>query len=108
MPSFIRCRNSSFETSSGVLYCVLKIPHCRRSSVTNCNSRLPGGVLLYNYTEASNPTAGLSPWRRKCQDLQVEHMNMRVIDCLDCNYLMEEGPAHRLIVVLRPLGTDQG
>ena len=35
-------------------------------------------------------------------------MNMRVIDCIDCYIIMEEGPAHRLIVVLHSLGADQG
>jgi len=44
----------------------------------------------------------------KCQVLQAEHMNMRIIECIDCYVLMEEGPAHRLIVVLHPLGADQG
>jgi hypothetical protein len=43
-----------------------------------------------------------------CQDLQAEHMNMRIIDCIDNYDIMEGGPAHRLIIVLRPLGTDQG
>jgi hypothetical protein len=43
-----------------------------------------------------------------CQDLQAEHMDMRVNDCINCYVLMEGGPAHRLIVVLSPLGTDQG
>ena len=33
---------------------------------------------------------------------------MRVIDCIDYDYLMEGGPAHRLIVVLHPLGREQG
>jgi len=33
---------------------------------------------------------------------------MRVIDCIDYNCLMEGGPAYRLIIMLRPLGTDQG
>jgi len=33
---------------------------------------------------------------------------MRVIDCIDFYVLMEEGPAHRLIVVLHPLSADQG
>jgi hypothetical protein len=42
------------------------------------------------------------------QDLQAEHINMRVIDCINYSHLMEEGPAHRLIIVLRPLGTGQG
>jgi hypothetical protein len=26
-----------------------------------------------------------------CQDLQAEHMNMRIIDCIDNSYLMEGG-----------------
>jgi len=43
-----------------------------------------------------------------CQDLQAEHMNMRIMDCINCYVLMEEGPAHRLIAVLHPLGADQG
>jgi hypothetical protein len=44
-----------------------------------------------------------------CQDLQAEHIEHEVlIDCIDYSLLMEEGPAHRLIVVLRPLGKDQG
>ena len=33
---------------------------------------------------------------------------MRIIDCIDCYILIEEGPAHRLIVVLHPLGADRG
>jgi len=44
----------------------------------------------------------------KYQDLQAEHMNMRIIDCIDCYILMEEGPARRLIIVLHPLSADQG
>jgi len=43
-----------------------------------------------------------------CSDLQAEHMNMRIIDCIDFCVLIEEGPAHRLIVMLHPLGADQG
>jgi len=35
-------------------------------------------------------------------------MSMRIIDCIDFYILMEEGPAHRLIIVLHPLGADQG
>ena len=42
------------------------------------------------------------------QDLQAEHITMRVIDCINYCYLMEGGPAHRLIKVLRPLSADQG
>ena len=41
-----------------------------------------------------------------CQDLQAEHMNMRIIDCIHCYVLMEEGPGHRLIVVLHLLVAD--
>jgi len=33
-------------------------------------------------------------------------MNMRIIDCIGCYILMEEGPAYRLIVVLHPLDAD--
>jgi len=33
---------------------------------------------------------------------------MRVIDCIDNYCLMEEGPAHRFIIVLHLLGADQG
>jgi hypothetical protein len=32
-----------------------------------------------------------------CQYLQAEHMDMRVIDCIDCSLFMEVGPAHSLI-----------
>jgi len=35
-------------------------------------------------------------------------MNMRVIDCIDSIALMEEGLAHRLIIVSHPLSRDQG
>ena len=35
-------------------------------------------------------------------------MNMRVIDYIDNYYLIEGGPAHRLIIVVRSLGADQG
>jgi len=36
-------------------------------------------------------------------------MNMRVIDCIDyCIAIVDVGPAHDLIIVLRHLGTDQG
>jgi len=31
---------------------------------------------------------------------------MRIIDCIDFYILMEEGPAHRLIIVLHPLGVQ--
>jgi hypothetical protein len=38
-----------------------------------------------------------------CQDLQAEHMNMRVIDCINDYYaIMEVGPAHSLIPGARP------
>ena len=33
---------------------------------------------------------------------------MRIIECVNFYLLIEEGPAHRLIVVLHPLGADQG
>jgi len=45
---------------------------------------------------------------KKCRVLQAEHMDMMVIDCIHCYVLIEEGPAHRLIVVLHPLSADQG
>jgi len=32
---------------------------------------------------------------------------MRVVVCINFYVLMEEGPAHRLIVVLHPLSVDQ-
>jgi len=35
-------------------------------------------------------------------------MNMRIIECIDNYIVIEGGPAHRLIIVLRPLGSDQG
>ena len=35
-------------------------------------------------------------------------MNMRVISCIDYYVLIEERPAHRLIIVLHLLGADQG
>jgi len=35
-------------------------------------------------------------------------MNIRIIDCIDSVSLMEEGPAHRLIIAFHPLGADQG
>jgi len=35
-------------------------------------------------------------------------MNIRIIDCIDSIALMEEGPAHRFIIVLHLLGADQG
>jgi len=31
---------------------------------------------------------------------------MKIIDCIDFYILIEEGPAHRLIIVLHPLGAD--
>jgi len=40
------------------------------------------------------------------QVLQAEHMNMRIIERIYFYVLMEEGPAHRLIVVLHPLSAD--
>jgi len=46
----------------------------------------------------------VQPQYWKCQGLQAEHMNMRIIECIDCSVLMEEGLAYRLIVVLCPLG----
>jgi len=33
---------------------------------------------------------------------------MGIVDCIDSYYLIEGGPAHRLIIVLRPLSADQG
>jgi len=33
---------------------------------------------------------------------------MRIIDCIDFYVLMEEEPAHRLIIVLHLLGADRG
>ena len=33
-------------------------------------------------------------------------MNMRIIECIDFYVLIEEGSAHRLIIVLHPLGAD--
>ena len=33
---------------------------------------------------------------------------MRIIDSIDSIALMEEGPAHRLIIVFHPLSADQG
>ena len=35
-------------------------------------------------------------------------MNMRIIDYIDSIALMEEGQAHRLIMVFHPLGAGQG
>jgi hypothetical protein len=41
--------------------------------------------------------------------VQAEHMNMRVkLIILMILLFKEVGPAHGLILVLRPLGTDQG
>jgi len=33
---------------------------------------------------------------------------MRVIECIDSIVLMEEGPAHRLIIEFHPLSADLG
>ena len=51
-------------------------------------------------------TANTTKGKLACQDLQAEHMNMRIIDYIDYYCLMEGGPTHRLITVFCPLSTD--
>jgi hypothetical protein len=57
------------------------------------------GLFIVN-DQMSNTSVRVSssPSISTCQDLQVEHIDMRVIDCIDdCYAIIDVGSAHSLI-----------